>query len=318
MKISASVIVPTFRGERRLPGLLRALEAQQLARDLTWQVIVVVDGVVDASSVVLDGFHDRLPLDVVVLQQNSGRAVALNAGFERALGGVLIRCDDDLVPGPEFVSRHVAHHRESEAGIVGLCPNAATGTRYDQVYGRDSARRSLADAYKLPADQRWRLWAANCSTTREVFDWVGPYDVGFREYGWEDIDWGYRLRLQGIPVRVERDLQTPHLGVSLTAQTRISRAFASGSARAAFDLKHGLNPSSVEQDGSTGSATTRVWNGLVRTAARDHRQAHWRRLGAAIDAVLPVVPPRAGGKLVALGVEGAGLAGYVGSRRSAT
>lgn len=302
----ASVIVPSFRGASRLPRLLESLCAQRLEPNPGWEAIIVLDGVEDQSPDVLAGYSRRLNLRVITFERNRGRSAALNAGFAAAQGAVLIRCDDDLRPQPDFVARHVMHHRAEPVGAVGLCPNVATGSRYDEVYGRDAARRAIAAGYGLPARRRWSLWAANCSVTRMTFDLVGPYDEEFRKYGWEDIDWGYRLHLAGLPIVVDTALEAAHCGAPTTAVERIGRAFASGQAMTAFENKHGIRLASSSPTGFR----PRAWTVGVSAGARLRGERSFARLARAIDWSLPRVPPPVGRILVAFGVESAGRAGH--------
>ena len=113
---AASVIVPTHRGAHRLPVLLDALAAQDV--DEPWEVVVVLDGVLDDSPRLLEQWQDRLDLRIVVHPEPLGLVDALNDGYAAARGRVLIRCDDDLTPGPDMVRRHIAHH--TAAGDVGV------------------------------------------------------------------------------------------------------------------------------------------------------------------------------------------------------
>ena len=93
----ASIIVPSYRGAGRLPALFDALAGQQIGGP-DFEVIVVIDGV-DDGSVALVEAESRFPVSPVLFPENRGRVEALNAGFGTARGRVLIRCDDDLVPG---------------------------------------------------------------------------------------------------------------------------------------------------------------------------------------------------------------------------
>ncbi len=320
MNPDLSVVVPSLGGARKLPALLDALAGQSVALGIQWEVIVVVDGVVDDTIEVLRRYRDRIPVEALTFPHNRGRSAALNAGFEAAKGRVLVRCDDDLTPREDFVARHLSHHDHLGpiVGAVGLCPNVASFTRYDRVYGRAAARRSIDGGYSLDPFLRWHLWAANCSVTRQTYELVGPYDEGFREYGWEDIDWGYRLHQAGVPIEVDRDLEAAHRGVPPTAQSRIDRAFASGRARAAFEAKH----ESAWSDGVTVAerlpAAVRAWNAAVHSVANMGGRAGWHRGGAVVDALLPVLPDRVASKLVAFGVEGAGVAGARDGQRRPT
>jgi Glycosyl transferase family 2 len=65
-------------------------------------VIAVDDGSTDDSRAVLDRFSDRVD---VLLKEHGGQASALNAGFERCRGDVLILLDADDMLRPEAAAR---------------------------------------------------------------------------------------------------------------------------------------------------------------------------------------------------------------------
>jgi glycosyltransferase involved in cell wall biosynthesis len=68
-------------------------------------VIVVDDGSSDGSRELLRGFEDRVE---VVLKENGGQASALNAGFERCRGDVVVVLDADDLLHPEAAARAAA------------------------------------------------------------------------------------------------------------------------------------------------------------------------------------------------------------------
>ena len=70
---------------------------------------------------------------------------------------------------------------------------------------------------------------------------MGEYDESFREYGWEDIDWGYRLHRLGVPIVVPPGFTTLHHGPVTTTVERALRAYSSGAARHRFLGKHGAH-----------------------------------------------------------------------------
>ena len=296
---AVSVIVPTRGGAARLPRLLEALAAQE---SIDWEAVVVIDGDTDDSSSVVDQAAADRPIRRVTFDSNRGRSAALNAGFAESRGHVVVRCDDDLVPGPDYLARHVAAHADREVGVVGLYRNVYPETTYARVYGRAWDQRFRRDAYSVKASDAWRYWAGNVSVTREVWERVGPYDTEFRAYGWEDVDWGYRLLQAGVPVVLDPDLETEHRIAATTTATRMQRAFYSGAARRRFELKHAIDP--------TKSEPSNAWERLVHTMAKGLDESRSERLGAAIDAGARVVPDRLAGKLVALSIDAAARAGH--------
>lgn len=305
-QVAASVIIPSYRGAGRLPALFDALAAQE-STTLQFEAVVVIDGL-DDGSVALVEAETRFPVRHLLFPENRGRVVALNAGFETAGGRVLIRCDDDLVPAPDYVSRHVAGHDGEACGVVGVTRNVYAPSRYFEVYGRQADESQRSGTY-AETERPWRHWAGNCSLTRETWEKIGPYDPQYRLYGWEDVDYGYRLHRAGIPVILDRSLETEHRIAAVTTAVRAQRAAHSAAARRIFERKHGSDvlPPAIPP--------LSMWNALVRGAShlvgRDPR-----RWGGRVDRVIPRVPRVMATKLVALAVESAAVAGYRAPQRA--
>lgn len=300
----ASIIVPSYRGAARLPALLESLARQEESTP-PFEVIVVVDGF-DDGSVALVEAEPRFDVRSLLLPENRGRVGALNAGFSAARGAILIRCDDDLVVPPGFVSAHVAAHRDraEPVAVAGLTRDVHEDSPFAHAYGAAAAERSFSHASTRPAPERWRHWAANCSIDRATWEEIGPYDPAYRAYGWEDVDFGYRLHAAGIPLLRVPAADAEHHGPARTAGARALKAFDSGAARDTF---HRLHPEAPLQQPVPGEG---LWGRAVDLYARTHRSgAAVERTGRAIDRVIGRMPRRAAEKLVALSVEGAGLAG---------
>jgi len=266
------------------------------------EVIVVLDGVIDDSEAVLAA--SPLPVRTIVFPENRGRSAALNAGFAAATGDVLIRCDDDLEPPRGWAAAHVAGHVGAPVGIVGLSRNVYPDGPYARAYGLRADELFTAQAYQTPPERAWKHWAGNVSVTRETYDRVGPYSAAYRTYGWEDVDWGYRLHEQSIPVRIDPAAECLHHGASVSTVIRSQRAYLSGAARHTFEKQHGVGAAGrVARPGG-------AWGGAVRTLARGAGEKRVRRFAAFADRMLPLVPRTIGEKLVALSVESAAIAGY--------
>ena len=299
----ASIVVPSFRGADLLPQLLDSLAAQQECTP-PFEVIVVLDGV-DGGSLALIENETRRDLRSIVFPENRGRVTALNAGFEVARGGVLIRCDDDLVVPPGYVAAHVeAQTSSGTVGVVGPTRDIHAPSAYARAYGEDAARKSLAHVLNRPPQERWRLWAASCSITRGTWESVGRYDDRYQGYGWEDVDYGYRLHAAGIPIQVVEALMAEHHGPARTARARSVKAFEAGGARSTFRRLH---PEAPIGEPAAGKG---LWGLGVRLAAAIMRSRRAvERVAGWIDRMLPHVPRPLGRKFVALAVEGAGIAG---------
>ena len=189
----------------------------------------------------LAAWADRVPVRPVVFPENRGRPAALNAGLADAKGDVLVRCDDDLAPGPDYVRLHAAAHavRPSRGGRDVPQRVPGDGVRRASTAARPTSGSATAPTPR-PPDTRWRYWGGNVSVDRETWDRVGPYDEGYRGYGWEDVDWGYRVHSAGVPITVVPGLETDHHIAATTTAGRALRAYYSGSARRRFEAKHGF------------------------------------------------------------------------------
>lgn len=292
----ASIVVPSRGGARRLPVLLESLRRQTL-QDV--EMIVVLDGDIDDSESVVARASKSLPVSAIVFPTNQGRAAALNAGFAQATGEVLIRADDDLELEPDFVEHHTRLHDGHARGVVGMCHDVLPDTPYAKAYGREADVAIREQAYAAPADRTWLWWSGNVSTTADDYARVGPYDESFRAYGWEDIEWGYRLHLAGREVHVAPDFTTLHHGPVVTAEERVLRAFHSGSAYRKFVAKHGVDP--YPRTGRPDS----VWNAAVRALSLAAHDRSVSNAGRALDRHLDRMPHWLGHKLTALAIQAA-------------
>lgn len=300
----ASIVIPSRGGADRLPVLLSALAAQTHP---DWEAIVVVDGDIDGSAQVVARFS-HLPVRSIVLPENKGRVTALNTGFAAATGDVLIRADDDFEPSPAHVAAHVAAHEGAECGAIGLPLNIAEDNAYMRAYGYDADRRGREAAYAAAPQDRWRHWGGNTSVPRAVYDRVGGFDDRYRGYGWEDVDFGYRVHQLGIPIVMVPEAQVRHHMASIDTTTRVARAYASGSARRHFERIHSIRPSSTEPNSQ--------WERLTRAVANRMDADSASTAARFVDRALPVLPRPVGRKAVALVVESAARAGAVAGDRA--
>lgn len=300
MSPAISVVVPSRGGAQRLPGLLDCLIAQTTS---DWEAIVVLDGDVDDSESVVARYATRASVRRIVFPDNRGRPAALNAGFTAATGDVLLRCDDDLTPRIDYLAGHTAAHADGPVGVIGMCRNLFPETPYAAVYGRPAYERLRATALAAPPSSRWRFWGGNVSIDRESWHRVGPYDESFRAYGWEDVEWGYRLTRLGVPIIVVPALEADHHIAATTTRGRVRRAYYSGSARHRFEAKHGT------QVLATGPPRD-PWSLAVAATSRVLTEHTLETLSEAVDRTAGRLPARLAEKAIALLVEAAASAGH--------
>lgn len=308
-RFECTVVVPTHQGAHRLPKLLDALTVQDY--DEPWEVIVVVDGVLDTTVDILAAYRDLLPLRTLIHQEPRGIVLTMNEGITAARGRIVIRCDDDLTPGSSFLSFHMRHHNgERPVGVIGPTRDVFPNSAYARAYGIPANERALAASYSRNASYRWVGWAANNSVPREVLLTLGGFDPRF-VYG-QDSELGYRIASRGIPIAVDPDLETPHRGPSTNVESRAARAFVSGASRRLFESLH---PEAHPPAQVSGNPKALIWNAAALSVAwvlRTH--ASYARVGKSIDRVLPWLPRSLTARTISLLVESAGRSGRANGR----
>jgi putative glycosyl transferase, family 2 len=296
----AAVIIPSRGGAGVLHYPLDALSAQT-ERD--FQVIVVLDGDIDQSEKVVDDYIARgtLNLTKIVFPENLGRVAALNAGHNTADADILIRCDDDLEPDPDYVANHLRLHRDYD-GVIGTLNNIFPKTAYSQVYGTYRDAKFKEAALGTPESERWHYWNGNSSVSAELYRTIGGFDPAYRLYGWEDVDLGKMIADAGGKIIISDAVETKHYAEATTTAVRALRALHGGSARTIFVRKHG-------EDAHAAPNPAGLWGAAVKALAAVSTEANIRRIGNTLDAVLLKLPAKIAEKLVALQVEAASYAG---------
>jgi len=97
-----SIVVNNYNYARYLPEAVDSALAQDWGNV---EVIVVDDGSTDTSRQIIAGYGERI---TAILQENAGQAAAMNAGFARARGDLVIFLDADDRLHPEAAARVAA------------------------------------------------------------------------------------------------------------------------------------------------------------------------------------------------------------------
>jgi GT2 family glycosyltransferase len=208
-----TVVIPSHDRPASLEAVVSALAAQTVPPE-QFEVVVVLDGPSPASVAMMTALRDagRLPQLRWLEQPRQGQAAARNAGAAEAGARVLVFLDDDVVPEPDLVATHLAHHEAGE-------PIAVLGdSRF--VRKRGSYYHLLSWAWWEDLfSERTRpgrpaalhdFCAGNVSARREDFQASGGFDPAFTGYGGEDYELGYRLLQRGVRFVPDRRARAAH------------------------------------------------------------------------------------------------------------
>ncbi|WP_333585944.1 polysaccharide biosynthesis protein HfsG [Phenylobacterium sp.] len=205
-----SVLIP-FKGDDPRP-LLALLDREAAPVE----IVLLDDGSQDAplSAAVTQAVAAMaLPVRLVTLARNEGRAKGRNRLAAQARAGHYLFLDSDMAPDrADFLARWL--------GLIDVEDPAVAfgGFSLEQVVPRrDHAlhRAMAAHADCLPAEVRRQqpekhVFTSNLLVRRDVFAGEA-FDEGFSGWGWEDVEWGMRVARRWPIVHI--DNTATHLGL---------------------------------------------------------------------------------------------------------
>jgi glycosyltransferase involved in cell wall biosynthesis len=103
-KVNISVVVPLFNEEESLPELHAWIVRVMNANSFTYEVILIDDGSKDASWKIIESLCAQdSNVYGIKFQRNYGKSAALQVGFEKAAGEVVVTMDADLQDSPDEI-----------------------------------------------------------------------------------------------------------------------------------------------------------------------------------------------------------------------
>ncbi|MBD5635774.1 MAG: glycosyltransferase [Candidatus Eremiobacteraeota bacterium] len=183
----ATIQLCTYNRAHLLGRVLDACFEQTVASD-SYEVVLVNDGSSDDTARVVEAAAARATCRFTFVEQsNAGLARARNAGIARAIGERIIFIDDDILPTPSFVAEHLRSHERHPAAVV-----------RGAVINTESFERLPTPTWTLANYSGNWFWTSNVSVPLATLREAGNFTEAFREYGWEDIELGLRLRARGV------------------------------------------------------------------------------------------------------------------------
>jgi glycosyltransferase involved in cell wall biosynthesis len=201
-----SVIIPTYN---RAEVLQKTLEgyAGQCGDHRLIEVLVVDDGSKDNTSLMVEECCKSFPISLRYFrQENRGLAAARNHGIREARGELILFGDDDIIPSHNMVAEHVAWHcrfPEENVGVLGQVDWApevhpTPFMVWSNLYGAQFNFGRFQPGMEV---EFWHAYFCNTSVKSGFLKRNGMFDETFRKYGWEDIEFSYRLYQNGYRVR---------------------------------------------------------------------------------------------------------------------
>lgn len=236
-----SIVIPTHRRAEILQQCLWHIEEQTIYDQI--EVIVVSDGEDAATAKLFADNVFQVPVTFFSVPK-SQQGVARNYGVGKANAPVTLFLGDDMFLDPDACEKHLEIHEESGGrprsvlGRIDWDPKAGitdamlwldrTGWQFGYGFLSEFEHR------ELPRNIQHRFsYTGNISLPTALAKRF-PFREDASLYGWEDIEWGWRLAEAGIPLFYEPDAKMLHHH-QVTLEDSLKRMETLGQSAVLFD-----------------------------------------------------------------------------------
>jgi GT2 family glycosyltransferase len=239
--------------------LLACLEgfSRQLVAPGVLEIVVCDDGSSDGTEEFAKSLALPVPFSYLREELPGGASRARIRGLERARGRLVLFVNDDTIPFPDTVARHLAAHAAlapSEVAVLGTFEQPEEHLNNALMRLLEHSNYVFGYAGFAPGQtlDGAHFYTCNTSVARAAVLAVGGFDPAFRMFA-EDTDLGLRLERAGVPLVYRPECRALHHHfLSFDALRRRQRVVAQAHVRL-----------------------------LAKHPARLERSAGWRTLGAA-------------------------------------
>lgn len=212
--MKVTVVIPNYNGMKYIPDCLQALSAQKFPA----RILIVDNGSTDGSVRWIEEHYPEYEL--CLLNENTGFCNAVNVGIEKSETPYVILLNNDTKVKPGFIENLVCAIEKSESvfsvSAKMLC--MADESRMDNAgdlycalgwaFARGQGKN--AEKYEKPAGVFSSCGGA-VIYRKAILDKIGGFDNTHFAY-LEDVDIGWRARINGYVNRYEPNAQVLHAG----------------------------------------------------------------------------------------------------------
>lgn len=216
-----TIVIPNYNGKRLLENCLKTLE-QQTYKD--FKVLVVDNGSSDGSTEVSS---EKLELEIVSLKENLGFCGAVNLGIQKTKTPYLILLNNDTEADRHFVEKLLAGIKKSERifsceaqmidfknhEILDNAGDLYTAMGWAVARGKGKKCADFEQAVRV-----FSCCAGAAIYRMDILKKIGGLDEQHFAY-LEDVDLGYRARIDGFENWYTPEAKVYHVG-SATTGTR--------------------------------------------------------------------------------------------------
>jgi GT2 family glycosyltransferase len=232
--VKFSIVIPTYNRRDTLEKVLPSIAAQDYPLD-QFEILLSDSGSTDGT---LDmPQNSGIPNLRVITGENRGRSGARNRGVVEAKGEIIMFTDADIIASPNLLTLHSQYHEKyGNCAVVGCEARVDTHEEYERIKGKTELFRTLHPPGKTRLTWLYFL-TGNASIRREELIKAGLFDESFTGYGHEDLELGYRLEKNGIPIYYNREAVNYHWH-PVEFEEECERRFLAGISTVRFYNKH--------------------------------------------------------------------------------
>lgn len=118
--IDLTLVIPAYNESQCLPTLIHQISDVVGELELVYEILVINDGSTDNTNIVCAELIQQHPqMQMIEMLGNTGKAHALQVGFQQARGDIVIMMDGDLQDDPNEIPRFLAEIEKGYDVVVG-------------------------------------------------------------------------------------------------------------------------------------------------------------------------------------------------------
>jgi glycosyltransferase involved in cell wall biosynthesis len=200
--IRISVVIPTYNREHSLKKCLSSL-LDQLYEDNAYEIIIVDDGSIDNTQVMVEDIKQKHGNIIYIRQDNKGPAAAKNHGVSKAKGEIISFLDSDCTVSDSFlnnIERCFIKDKEAAAcvGNILIVPQNRFFMPLYEFYRMNSIGQRGDEVFDKPHPLA-PFYSGCSSIKKEIFRELEGFDEKFQWAG-EDTDFGFRIIETGYKI----------------------------------------------------------------------------------------------------------------------
>lgn len=240
--MDVSIIFATHNRADVIGDVLNTWREVQRNTKYEFEIICSDDASDDETVEIIERAVD-LPI-TLIRNEKGGASKARNAALKIATGKIIIFTGDDIFPSVDFVNAHYENYLKHGPDIATLGRiEWHEDLKLNQLmYHITNVGCEQFGFIGLPPYQLIdfrHFYTSNISVSRELLDRVDIYfNTDFDKYGFEDIEFGYRLQKCGMHIYYDPDIVVKHHHIYDDVDKFCNRQLSSGEELVVFQQMH--------------------------------------------------------------------------------